>query len=277
MKNNLKIKIGIIGGSGIYELKNLKEFRKLKIKTKYGYPSNPIIIYEFKNGNKKEYIAFLPRHGEKHSIPPHKIPYKANIAALKSLGVEFIISTSVAGSLKKKIIPGDFLIPDQFINLTWGRDDYFDIDKKLIHLPMANPYCKKLRSIIYKHSKKIQKRTHKIGTVVVIQGPRFSTKAESKWFIKQGWDIVNMTQYPEIYFAREMKICYASICTITDYDVGIYNPIKIDHRGIKKVVAIFRENTKKTQKLILKIIKDKNLSIEKNCECKLDLEKEYYK
>lgn len=278
MINNFNISIGIIGGSGIDEIKNLKKVDELKIKTKYGYPSCSVKVYEFKDKDEKKFVAFLPRHGDNHLISPHKIPYKANISAFKSLGVEFIISTFVAGSLKKKIKPGDFFIPDQFVNLTWGRDDYFDVDKKLIHLPMGEPYCKNLRHIIYTFVGETQKRIHKKGTVVVIQGSRFSTKAESKWFMKQGWDVVNMTQYPEVYFAREMNICYASLCSVTDYDVGMFNNIQMDFRGVKKVLEIFKNNTKKTQDVILKIIKEFNPAfLKEKCECKLDLLEEYYK
>jgi len=276
MKKNFNINIGIIGGSGIDELKNFKKVDELKIKTKYGYPSCRIKIYKFKDKNEEKFIAFLPRHGDNHLIPPHKIPYKANISAFKSLGVEFIISTFVAGSLKKKIKPGDFFIPDQFVNFTWGRDDYFDVDKKLIHLPMGEPYCKNLRHIIYTFARKTQKRIHKKGTVVVIQGSRFSTKAESKWFVKQGWDMVNMTQYPEVYFAREMKICYASLCSITDYDVGVSDSVQMNLNGIKRVLEIFQNNTQKTQDIIFKIIKEFNyLSLKEKCECKADLLEEY--
>lgn len=278
MKSKFNIKLGIIGGSGIDCLRNLKEVDKLKIKTVYGYTSSPIKIYQIDEKNNQEYVIFLPRHGENHILPPHKISYKANISAFKSLGVEFIISTFVAGSLKRKIKPGDFIIPDQFVNLTWGRDDYFDIDKKLVHLPIGDPYCKNLRHIIYTFAKKTQKRIHKKGIVAVIQGPRFSTKAESKWFVRQGWDMVNMTQYPEVYFAREMKICYASLCSITDYDVGMPNPTRMDFKGVKKVLEIFKDNTQKTQDIILKIIKEFNSALLKEkCECKLDLIEEYYK
>ncbi len=270
------IKLGIIGGSGIYNLNGLKEIDKTRPLTKYGPPSDFIKIYELKNiHGKKDKIAFLPRHGEKHSIPPHKIPYKANVAALKSLGVNSIISTSVVGSLKKKIKPGDFIVPDQFINLTWGRDDYFEKDKKILHLPLAEPYCQTLRSFIFGFLKKNRQKFHKKGTVVVVQGQRFSTKAESKWFIKQDWDIVNMTQYPENYFAREFGICYASICTVTDYDASVNAAIKMDNKNFYKVLEVFKRNTEKTKKILLGLIQ--NLEPKSDCGCRKSLLGNFYK
>lgn len=272
MKKNIeKVKIAIIGGSGIYKLSNLKTIKKLKIRTPYGYPSEEITIGKYTD----KIIAFLPRHGKNHSLPPHKIPYKANIFALKKLGVEYIIAICVCGSLKKSIKPGDFVILDQFVNLTWGRDDYFNIEKKIIHLPIAHPYCPNLRKLAYNSAKKLGFSVHKRGTVVVIQGPRFSTVAESKWFSNQKWDVVNMTQYPECYFAREMKICYATIAMTTDYDVGIKNHIQMNAKGIVNVMKIFNENVKKVEKLIFQIVK--KLPTERNCECSKELIDEYYK
>ena len=265
-------KIAIIGGSGFEKFPELNKNKIaiVKLRTKYGYPSDKIIISKYRG----KLVAFLPRHGEKHSLPPHKIPYKANIAALQQLGVNYIIGTCVAGSLKKKIKPGDFVIIDQFINLTWGRDNYFDVDKNFSHLPLANPYCPNLRKFIFSCSKKCKIPVHKKGTVVVIQGPRFSTIAESKWFISEGWDLVNMTQYPECYFARELGICYAAIASITDYDVGIQSNIQMNNSNYNKVLKIFDTNTEKMKKLILKML-SKNFP-KRNCECQHNTLIPYY-
>lgn len=263
----MKINIGIIGGSGIYSLEKLKLIKRVKPKTKYGDPSDFVEIYEFSKGR---YLAFLPRHGKKHLIPPHKIPYKANLAALKSLGVRFVISTAVVGSLKSTIHPGDVVIPNQFIDLTWGRDDYFDYDKKIIHLPMAYPYCESLRKLIYSLSKKNKFIVHKNGTIVVIQGPRFATRAESAWFIKQGWDIINMTQYPENYFARELGLCYASICTVTDYDSNIKKQINISTEEMGNVLKVFHKNIEKTKKLLIDIVLNYNFE-ELRCNCNMSI------
>jgi len=266
--------IAIIGGSGFPKLLGLEVLNKICVRTKYGRTSDRISIGEY--GGKV--IAFLPRHGANHDIFPHQIPYRANIAALKQIGVDSIISTSVVGSLKLSIRPGDFVIPDQFINFTWGRDETIRSnihENELHHLPMAKPYCSTLTHLIYLCTKKLRIPAHPKGTVVVIQGPRFSTIAESKWFSSQGWDIVNMTQYPECYFAREMKIHYATIALVTDYDVGAGNNMQMNTRDIDKVVKIFYNNIDKANKLLLKIIQ--KLPIEYKCDCKSDLEEVYYK
>jgi 5'-methylthioadenosine phosphorylase len=223
----------------------------------------------------KKIIAFLPRHGARHSIPPHRIPYKANLVALKKIGIRHVIATCITGSLSRNIRPGDFVVLDQFVNLTWGRDDYFDIDRNLIHLPMNKPYCKSLRKVAYKCAKRLGIRVHDRGTVLVIQGPHFSTEAESKWFSRQGWDVVNMTQYPECYFAREMGLCYTAIAMVTDYDVGIKSNVQINIGGIGKVIRIFDRNVEKVKKLLFKIIEE--LPSEINCDCSKNLADEYYK
>jgi 5'-methylthioadenosine phosphorylase len=271
MKKDEKVLIGIIGGSGLCRFPELEKIKEIKFQTKYGYPSDKIIIGKYAGKT----VAFLPRHRKNHSLPPHKIPYKANISALKKLGVEYIIATCIAGSLKRNIKPGDFVILDQFVNFTWGRDDYFEVEKKIVHLSMANPYCPNLRRLTYNCAKKLGIRVHNKGTVVVTQGPRFSTKAESKWFSLQKWDVVNMTQYPECYFAREMGICYVSIAMITDYDVGIKNHLQMNTKGMVKVLKIFNNNIEKVKKLIFQIIKE--LPIKKNCGCSKNLPDEYYK
>jgi len=271
MKKNKKVLIGIIGGSGLCRFPELEKIKEVKFQTKYGHPSDEIIIGKYAGKT----VAFLTRHRKNHSLPPHKILYKANIAALKELGVEYIIATCIAGSLKRNIRPGDFVILDQFVNLTWGRDDYFKVEKKIVHLPMANPYCPNLRRLTYNCAKKLGIHVHKKGTVVVTQGPRFSTKAESSWFSAQKWDVVNMTQYPECYFAREMGICYVAIAMITDYDVGIKSHFQINTKGMTKVLKVFNNDIKEVKKLIFQIIK--KLPIKRNCRCSKSLINEYYK
>jgi len=263
--------IGVIGGSGICNLPNLTISEKIETITPYGKPSGVISIGEC-NGRQ---IAFLPRHGYDHTIPPHKVPYKANLAALKSIGVRHIIATCVVGSLRKEIKPGTFVIPDQFINFTWGRDDTFDMDHQLIHLPMAQPYCKNLQGIITNELKSMDIPYISNGTVVVIQGPRFSTIAESKMYALLGGDIVNMTQYPECYFARELGLCYGVVATVTDYDVGVPSAVSMQPKSMKKVLAVFRRNTAQTVTLLGKLA---NLTEEiVNCNCTESNLTEYYK
>ena len=249
----------------------MKVEQVMKVRTKYGYPSDDIYIGTFGEG----YIAFIPRHGKNHTIPPHKVPYKANLMAFKTLGIKFVIATCVCGSLNTSIIPGDFVIPDQFINFTWGRDDTYTIDRDLVHLPMANPYCTHLRYILSSELKKLKVNLHDKGTVVVIQGPRFSTIAESKMFSMLGGDIVNMTQYPECYFARELGMCYSAVSSVTDYDVGIPSALSMNSESMDKVLTIFHRNTEITRLIIKKL--SGIIPEIMNCDCANHQLEEYYR
>lgn len=263
--------IGVIGGSGLCALPGLRVSENIETKTPYGEPSGPISIGELGEGR----IAFLPRHGSKHTIPPHKVPYKANLAALKSLGVQHVIGTCVVGSLRKEIEPSAFVVPDQFINLTWGRDDTFEIDRQLVHLPMAQPYCKHVRSIIARELKVMGINCQTTGTIVVIQGPRFSTIAKSKMYALLGGDVVNMTQYPECYFARELGICYGTIATVTDYDVGVPSTVSMQPESMETVLAIFRRNTATTVSLLGRLAGFVTEIM--GCNCATNQLAEYYK
>ncbi len=260
-KKQVETKIGLIGGTGFYDFFD-KKAKEIEVRTKFGRPSDKITI-----GNlfgKK--IAFLPRHGRNHQFPPHKVPYLANIAALKKIGVERIIAPSAVGSLKTKIKLGDFVIVDQFIDRTKKRKDTFFDGPSVVHISMAYPYCSELRKIAITQGKKLKFNIHSKGTVVVIEGPRFSTLTESLWFSKMGWDLVNMTQYPEVVLSSELGICYLNISLVTDYDVGIYAHSKIKPVSVTEVLENFKKNTKKLKKLISAIIK--NISEKKECGCK---------
>lgn len=263
-------KLGIIGGSGMCSFSELKVISKIRPKTKYGLPSDYISICEY-NG---QIVAFLPRHGSKHIIAPHKIPYKANLAALKKIGVKYVIGTCIAGSLNKKITPGSIILPDQFVNLTWGRDGSSKKEKSFIHLPMGEPYCNHLRQQLIKTARKNIYPIVSHGTVAVIQGPRFSTKAESQWLSANGWDIVNMTQYPECYFARELGLCYAAIAAVTDYDVGLQKRLVINPRRMDAILKIFKNNIRKTKKLLLAFIKQSAPKL--SCQCASKVLDAYY-
>jgi len=263
--------IGVIGGSGLYVLPGLTISEIVETETLYGKPSGPISVGELCG----ERIAFLPRHGSKHAIPPHKVPYKANLAAMKSLGVRHVIGTCVVSSLRKEIEPGTFVVPNQFINFTWGRDDTFEVDHQLVHLPMAQPYCEQMQGIVNRELKTMGVSYRATGTVIVIQGPRFSTIAESKMFALWGGDVVNMTQYPECYFAHELGLCYGAVATVTDYDVGIPSAISMQAESIEIVLAIFRRNTSATVTLLEKL----SVAAEEitKCNCATDRLAEYYK
>lgn len=266
-----KPKFGIIGGSGMCSFRELKVVSETRPETKYGLPSDTISICELGN----ELVAFLPRHGLKHTIAPHKIPYKANLAALKNLGVEYIIGTCIVGSLKKEVAPGSIVLPDQFVNLTWGRDDFSEADGgSFIHLPMGEPYCRHLREKIIGNAGELSLPITSQATVAVIQGPRFSTAAESRWLSSNGWDIVNMTQYPECYLARELGLCYSAIAAVTDYDVGLQESLVIDPRHMDAVLEIFKGNIQKIKSLLLTFI-SKSVP-ELSCGCASAMLKFYY-
>jgi len=233
------IKIAIIGGSGIYDPKIFKKEREVKVKTPFGYPSSPIEIGDF-FGKK---IAFLARHGKKHQFPPHQVPQRANISALKELGVERIIGICAVGSLKENFKPGEIVISDQFIDFTKKRE-YTFYDKEAVHISLADPFCPELRNLFHKETKKLKIPVHQKGTYFCIEGPRFSTRAESKMFRKFA-DIIGMTLIPEAILARELEICYLSLAMITDYDVYQKRPVEAE-----EVIRTMKENLEKINKLL---------------------------
>ncbi len=240
--------IGVIGGSGFYKFLQTKEASQKG--TPYGNPSASVRLSEVKGKR----VAFIPRHGEHHEFPPHVVPYRANLHALKQLGVERVFGPTAVGSLKADIKPGDFVISDQFVNFTNGRKDTFFDGPQTAHVGSADPYCPELREIVLKASKGLGIRVHKKGTVVVIQGPRFSSRAESRFFRSQGWDIINMTQYPEVILARELEMCYVNISLVTDYDVGLEGDPEVEPVSNDEVMRVFNANLEKLRSLLLKAI-----------------------
>ena len=206
--------IGIFGGTGIYDSELLQDSKEITIETPYGKTSDTITIGEF-DGKR---IAFMPRHGKKHSIPPHMINYCANIWAFKELGITRIIAPSAVGSLQEKIKPGNFVLPTQFIDFTKSRKNSFSKDGKVIHISVADPFCPELQKIVSDVVKEQKITMHKDCTYTCIEGPRFSTKAESHMFRSWGADIINMSSCPEVVLAREQKIHYAALAMSTDYD-----------------------------------------------------------
>lgn len=263
MKSKRLAEIGILGGSGFYDLaKNLKE---IKMETPYGPPSDKISIG--KVSNKK--VAFLPRHNKSHEIPPHKINYRANIWALKSLGVNHIITATAVGSLQPKYKPGSFVIIDQFIDRTNGRVDTFYDGPIVTHVSTAYPYCPQVSKILYKKGQEMGLDIYEKGTVVVINGPRFSTVAESVWYTKMGWDVVNMTQYPEVVLAKEVGVGYSTIAIVTDYDAGILGLKQIKPVSVDAIGKIFSKTLPLSKKLVLKTIE--SLPKKLTCKCHLSL------
>jgi len=257
---NKQGKIGIIGGTGFYDFFE-QGFKEVEVNTEYGLSSDKIIISSLFG---KE-VVFLPRHGKKHQLPPHKIPYKANIAAMRSLGVDRIIAPTAVGSLQKSIEPGDFVICDQFIDQTKNREDTFFNGPQVAHIEMAYPYCPELRKLAFNKAEGLGLRTHAKGTVVVIEGPRFSTLADSLRFSRMGADLINMTQYPEVVLASELGICYLNISLVTDYDAGIYAGKEAEPVSIEQVLANFKKNNDKLKNLILEVIKE--MPDKSSCDC----------
>jgi 5'-methylthioadenosine phosphorylase len=252
--------IGVFGGSGFYSF--LEHVQEIEMDTPYGKPSDKIALATYE-GKK---IAFLPRHGKAHQFPPHLIPYRANIYAMKELGVKKIIAPTASGSLQPAIKPGDFVICDQFVDRTWGRKDTYFEGPEVNHISAAHPYCQELRKIAIETGKDLGITIHERGTVVVIQGPRFSTVSESRWFSKMGWEVINMTQYPEAYLAREMGICYANIALITDFDAGLEGQDDIPPVTEEEVFRVFGENNEKVKKMLFEMIKRVKPAQEK-CTC----------
>jgi len=253
--------VGVFGGSGFYEL--LDDPQEFKVDTPYGAPSSPVTYGTI--GERA--VAFLPRHGREHQLPPHMINYRANVWAMRQLGVTRIIGPNACGSLQKHVERGDFVICDQFVDRTWGRKDTFYDGPTTTHVSAADPYCPTMRSAAIDTAQRLGIKAHSTGTVVVIQGPRFSTRSESKWFASQGWEVINMTQYPECYLARELEICYCNISLITDYDVGAGDVPAVTNEEVIRVAAA---NNEKVKSLLHEMIP--SLPIERDCPCATALE-----
>jgi len=256
--NEHRAQIGIFGGSGFYKF--LEDIEEIKVETPYGAPSDKIMLGKI--GNKK--VAFLPRHGRNHDILPHQINYRANVWAMKSLGVTRVISPCAVGSLQKEIAPGDFVICDQFVNFTSGRKDTFYEGPICTHISAAEPYCPELRELAIKVARDNGVNVHSEGTMLVINGPRFSTKAESKFFTSQGWSVIGMTNYPETYLVKELNMCPVTISLVTDYDAGLVSDTEpVSHKAVMEIFSNNIANLKKVLFDFVEQIPDERTA----CEC----------
>ena len=255
------VEIGIFGGTGIYDSGLLENAQEIQMDTPYGRPSDKITIGVFK-GRK---IAFIPRHGKKHTIPPHLINYRANIWAFKELGVTRIIAPSAVGSLKEEIAPLHFALPTQYIDFTKSRIGSFSEEGRVIHISVAEPFCPELQSSILKTIQSQRLKVHENCTYVCIEGPRFSTKAESKFYKSINADIIGMTLVPECQLAREAQICYASISTVTDYDVWAEKPVTA-----KEVLETLSKNVERTKLVLTELIE--KIPKNRRCNCTKALE-----
>ena len=251
-------KIGVIGGTGLYEIEGMTEIEEVEPRTPFGETSDAITIGNLEGVR----IAFLPRHGRGHRINPTELPVQANIYALKSLGVEWIISINSAGSFKEDIRPGDLVIPDQLIDRTRSRANTFFGEGLVVHIPFADPFCPVLRPILYQAAQEVGARVHLGGTFVIMEGPSFSTRAESRLYRSWGASIIGMTALPEAKLAREAEICYASLACVTDYDSWQERSEPVLVESILATMHKNIDNAKKIIRLVAIRIPEK-----RECEC----------
>ena len=251
-------KIGVIGGSGLYQIEGVADIEEVNLDTPFGKPSDTITIGRLEGVG----IAFLPRHGKGHHISPTEVPYRANIYALKSLGVEWLISINTVGSFKQEIKPGDFVIPDQIIDRTRSRASSFFGEGIVVHISFAKPFCPVLSQILCKAAKETRANVHLKGTYVAMEGPALSTRAESRLYRSWGADIIGMTALPEAKLAREAEICYASFACVTDYDSWQEpgKPFSVDG-----ILDILRKNSATIKKIIKLAVA--RIPEERNCDC----------
>jgi len=256
--------IGIFGGSGFYEWLDIAE--QIEVQTPFGPPSGAIAVAEV--GGRR--VAFLPRHGPNHEVPAPFVNYRANVWAMRELGVRRIIGPSAVGSLQPDLHPGDLMICDQFIDRTTGRSDTYYPGPEVVHISAADPYCPELRALAARVAGLQSLRFRPNGTVVVVQGPRFSTRAESRWYSRMGWDIVGMTQYPEVILARELEMCYLNVSLVTDYDAGLEGAPDINAVQADEVMRVLADNIVRVRDLLAGMIP--MILAEPSCNCQRSLE-----
>lgn len=242
--------IGIFGGSGFYSF--LEDVEKVVVDTPWGPPSSSVHLGTV--GGRR--VAFLPRHGRGHRFPPHRINYRANLWALRELGVRRILGPCAAGSLQPEIPPGHVVVCDQLVDRTSGRDQTFFDGPVTNHVSFADPYCESLRRVAIDATRTEGVPVHDHGTVVVIDGPRFSTRAESAWYRSQGWEVINMTQHPEAFLARELGLCYANLALITDYDTGLEGMPGVEPVSQEEVFRFFEENLDRLRAVLFRAVAD---------------------
>ncbi len=256
MTEERSAEIAIIGGTGVYDPEIIEDPQEVKVYTPYGAPSDLVSLGTYE-GKK---VAFIPRHGRGHQIPPHMINARANIWALKKLGVKSIVASSAVGSLREDYAPGDFVITDQFIDRTKKRLDTFYEGGQLCHISSADPICPELHDFYVDHAGKLGLKVHPTGTYVCVEGPRFSTRAESRLFRQWEADIIGMTLYPECVLAREAEICYVSVAMVTDYDVWADKPV-----STHEILETLGKNSANFKRLIMESIPD--IPEERSCGC----------
>jgi 5'-methylthioadenosine phosphorylase len=246
--------VGVFGGSGFYSFAAAPgvagTVETVEVDTPFGAPAAPVTLAEV--GGRR--VAFLPRHGLHHEYPPHRVPAKANLWAFHALGVRQVIGPCAAGSLQPHLHPGEFVVLDQLIDRTHGRADTYYDRGNTHHVAFADPYCPEIGRLAVAAGRRLGITMHERGTVVVVQGPRFSTRAESRGYRALGADVVNMTQYPEAYLARELGMRYAGIALVTDYDTGVEDDPRVEPVTQAEVFAVFERNVEQVRALIAELV-----------------------
>jgi 5'-methylthioadenosine phosphorylase len=257
--------LGVFGGSGFYSF--LDHVEEVTLDTPWGAPSAPLSIGEV--GGRR--VAFLPRHGRNHSLLPSRVPYRANLWAMHEVGVTRVFGPCAVGSLQRHVARGHIVVCDQLVDRTWGRADTFFEGPDVVHVSFADPYCDELRGVAADAARGHGFEVHDRGTVVVVQGPRFSTRAESAWYRSQGFEVINMTQHPEAYLARELGLCYATLALVTDYDApprtnGASSGIDdIAAVTMEQVLAVFDQNMGRLRQVLTTALAATPL--ERACSC----------
>jgi len=231
--------VAVIGGSGFYEF--LHDAHEVEVPTPYGDPSGPVAVGDVGGTT----VAFLPRHGKGHAFPPHLINYRANLWALRSLGVRQVLAPCAVGGLRDEVAPGDLVVPEQLVDRTYGRVQSY-VERGALHVPFADPYCPALSKALATAD-----GVRFGGTMVVVEGPRFSTRAESQHYAAQGWTLINMTGHPEAVLARELRLCYAPLALVTDMDAGVETGEGV---GQEEVFATFARNIDRVKDLLAGVV-----------------------
>ena len=258
----MPVKIGIIGGSGLYKVGIIKDIEEINVETPFGKPSDKITLGKIDDVE----VVFIPRHGKSHQFPPHKVNYRANIFAMKECGVEYLLSTAAVGSLKKEIKPCDFVIADQLIDCTAKRETSFFNEGIVVHAGFADPFCKTLSDLAHKTVKEQGIDVHR-GTYICMEGPQFSTRAESNLYRSWNVDVIGMTLAPEAKLAREAEMCLCGILTVTDYDCWYEGEEDVT---VASVVKNLKKNDKNMANIIKKLIP--KIKYNRTCDCKNALE-----
>ncbi|MFI7444515.1 S-methyl-5'-thioadenosine phosphorylase [Nonomuraea indica] len=253
--------IGVIGGSGLYSL--LDDAEEVELTTPYGPPSDVVTVGRI--GSRS--VAFVPRHGRDHRFPPHRIPYRANLWALRSLGVRQVLAPNAVGSLRPEHGPGVIVVPDQLVDRTSGRVQTYYDTSGAVHVSFADPYCPSGRAVAVASARAGGWETVDGGTLVVIEGPRFSTRAESRWFAANGWTIVGMTGFPEAVLARELALCYTPLSLVTDHDAGVEAGEGVTH---EEVLEFFAQNVTRMRTLVADAVR--SLPTDRTCPCRSALD-----